>query len=59
MYVVIYLISMNLLLLLISMRKGYARMKRNFRENIGQIGAKIYALLRFIVLGTNMIKLLL
>ena len=55
MYVVIYLISMNLLLLLISMRKGYARMKRNFRENIG---AKIYALLRFIVLGTNMIKLL-
>ena len=37
------------------MRKGYARMKRNFRENIG---AKIYALLRFIVLGTNMIKLL-
>ena len=55
MYVVIYLISMNLLLL-ISMRKGYARMKRNFRENIG---AKIYVLLRFIVLGTNMIKLLL
>ena len=35
MYVVIYLISMNLLLLLlISMRKGYARMKRNFRENM-------------------------
>ena len=56
MYVVIYLISMNLLLLLISMPKEYARMKRNFRENIG---AKVYALLLFIVLGTNMIKLLL
>ena len=38
------------------MRKGYARMKRNLRENIG---TKVYALLRFIVLETNTIKLLL